>query len=149
MSSKLVFITGATGFIGAATAQAALKEGYRLRISVRKEDQIEKLKSVFATYADQIEFVVVPDITVTGAFSKYLEGVDYVLHVASPLAGKADKQATFNAALNGTLAILRDAAKVPSIKKVVVTSSIAALQPITGVPEGGVTRGTFVLCVSL
>jgi nucleoside-diphosphate-sugar epimerase len=37
MSSGLIFITGATGFIGVTTADAALKAGYRLRISVRKK----------------------------------------------------------------------------------------------------------------
>jgi len=148
MSSKLIFITGATGFIGAATAQAALKAGYRLRISVRKEVQIEKLKTIFSAYAEKIEFVVIPDITVTGAFSKSLDGVDYVLHLASPLAGAAERDALINAAVNGTLAILRDSAKVESIKKVVITSSIAALEPLDGAPEGGVVRGTF-LCPAI
>jgi uncharacterized protein YbjT (DUF2867 family) len=36
------FITGATGFIGSATAVEALKAGYRLRIGIRKKsDKLE------------------------------------------------------------------------------------------------------------
>lgn len=143
MSSKLIFITGATGFIGATTALKALEAGYRLRISVRKESQIEKLKGVFSEYVDKLEFAVVPDITVPGAFSNHLDGVDYVLHMASPLAGSTKPEEMFPPALDGTLSILRSAKEVPSITKVVITSSIAALEPMAGVPEGGVIRGKF------
>ncbi|KAH8590063.1 hypothetical protein B0O99DRAFT_580635 [Bisporella sp. PMI_857] len=140
MANGLIFITGATGFIGAATALAALESGYHLRLSVRKEEQIERLKEVFSEYSDKTEFVTVPDITVEGAFSKALDGVDYVLHVASPLAGTADKNEIFVPAVKGTLGILRDAAKISSIKKVVITSSIAALVPLEGPPEGEVVK---------
>ncbi|KAH6691828.1 hypothetical protein BKA61DRAFT_564874 [Leptodontidium sp. MPI-SDFR-AT-0119] len=140
MSSKLIFITGATGFIGAVTANAALKAGYRLRVSVRKDSQISKLEGIFSEYADKIEFVIVPDITAPNAFSNVLEGVDYILHLASPIAGSIKKEEMFPPALEGTLSILRSAKEVGSIKKVVITSSSLALEPLDGVPEEGVIR---------
>ncbi|KAF5868835.1 putative nad dependent epimerase dehydratase family protein [Botrytis fragariae] len=140
MSSGLIFITGATGFIGASTALAALNAGYRLRISVRKESQIESLKNVFSDHANNLEFVVVPDITVPGAFSKVLDNVEYILHVASPLAVSVDKDKVHRPAIEGTLNILRDAAKIPSIKKVVITSSIAAFMPLEGPTDGLVLK---------
>lgn len=84
MASGLIFITGATGFIGSTTALQALKAGYRLRIALRKESQIEKIKLVFSNYLERLEFVIVPDITAEGAYAGKLDGVDYVLHVASP-----------------------------------------------------------------
>lgn len=143
MSSELVFITGATGFIGAATALAALKAGYRLRISVRKDAQITKLKGVFSDFEEKIEFVIVPDFTAEGAFSKVLDGVTYILHLASPLARSTDKNDVFPPAIKGTVGILRDAAKVSSVKKVVITSSIAALVPLNGPPEGAVVNGMY------
>ncbi|GKZ24856.1 hypothetical protein AbraIFM66951_001701 [Aspergillus brasiliensis] len=138
MSQPLVFITGATGFIGSGTALEALKAGYRLRIGVRKRS--EKLEDVLSGHKDQLEFVTIPDLTDQAAFSGKLDGVDFVLHLASPLARGTDKDAIFTPAVNGTLALLREAAKVPSIKKVVITSSIAALIPITGIPEGGIVK---------
>lgn len=49
MPSSLIFITGATGFIGSAVAFEALNAGYRLRISVRRESQIPELKAQFFT----------------------------------------------------------------------------------------------------
>ncbi|KAF7910154.1 hypothetical protein BELL_1500g00010 [Botrytis elliptica] len=140
MSSGLVFITGATGFIGASTALAALKAGYRLRISVRKESQIESLKNIFSDHTNSLEFVVIPDITVPGAFSKVLDNVEYVLHLASPLAESIDKDKIYRPAIEGTLNIMRDAAKVASIKKVVITSSIAALTPLEGPTDGLVLK---------
>ncbi|KAJ5862333.1 hypothetical protein N7455_006401 [Penicillium solitum] len=138
MPGSLVFITGATGFIGSATALEALKVGYRLRIGVRKKS--EKLEDILAGYRDQLEFVTIPDLTDEAAFKNKLDGVDYVLHLASPLARGTDQDAIFTPAVKGTLAVLKEAAKVPSIKKVVITSSIASLIPITGIPEGGVIK---------
>ncbi|CZR65182.1 probable 3-beta hydroxysteroid dehydrogenase/isomerase [Phialocephala subalpina] len=140
MSSGLIFITGATGFIGGTTAKAALQSGYRLRVSVRQDSQIEKLKGVFSNYLGRIEFIVVPDITSETAFAGKLEGVDYVFHLASPLPKGIDKQQFFPPAVKGTTAILKEATKVPSIKKVVITSSIAALLPVGGLPHGGVIK---------
>ncbi|GLA34091.1 hypothetical protein AnigIFM63309_005511 [Aspergillus niger] len=138
MPAPLIFITGATGFIGSATAVEALKSGYRLRIGVRKKS--EKLESLLADYRDRVEFVIIPDLTEEAAFRGKLDGVDYVLHLASPLANGTDKEAFFPPAVKGTLAVLKEATKVPSIKKIVITSSIAALIPITGIPEGGVIK---------
>lgn len=68
--------------------------------------------------------------------------MDFVLHLASPLARSTDPDAVFTSVVNGALALLREAAKVPNIKKVVITSSIASLVPVTGVPEGGVIKGS-------
>ncbi|KAK1144062.1 putative PKS/NRPS-like protein biosynthetic cluster [Aspergillus melleus] len=142
MPSGLIFITGATGFIGSAVALQALKQGYQLRISVRRESQIQKLKNLFSKdgYSDKVEFVVVADITQNSALAGRLDGVEYVLHIASPLLHGTDKESYFDPAVKGTMAILTEAAKVESIKKVVVTSSIAAFIPVTGVPAGGVIK---------
>ncbi|RAK75338.1 putative 3-beta hydroxysteroid dehydrogenase/isomerase [Aspergillus fijiensis CBS 313.89] len=138
MPAPLIFMTGATGFIGSATAVQALKSGYQLRLGVRQKS--EKLQSLLSEYREQVEFVIIPDLTEEAAFRGKLDGVDYVLHLASPLANGTDKEAFFSPAVNGTLAVLKEAAKVPSIKKVVVTSSIAALIPLAGLPDGGVIR---------
>jgi nucleoside-diphosphate-sugar epimerase len=140
MSKGLIFITGATGFIGSATAVEALKAGYRLRICLRKRSQ--QLEDLLSEYSKQVEFVIIPDLTDETAFEGKLYDVDYVLHLASPLPHGNNKEAYFIPAVKGTTALLKAAAKASSIKKVVVTSSIAALIPLTGVPEGGVIKGT-------
>ncbi|KAJ5086145.1 hypothetical protein N7532_010916 [Penicillium argentinense] len=139
MAGELIFITGATGFIGSATALAALKAGYRLRICLRKPSQ--KIQDLLSEYSDRIEFVIVPDIADERAFRGKLDGADYVLHLASPLTHGTNKETYFSPAVKGTIAVLKEAAEVFSIKKVVVTSSIAALIPMTGIPCDGVVKG--------
>lgn len=86
MSRTTVFITGATGFIGAHVALEALKAGHNVKLSVRREGQIESLRGALEALADKLEFVVVPDYTAANAFDDALNGADYVIHVASPLA---------------------------------------------------------------
>lgn len=87
MAGEIVFITGATGFVGFAVLLEALKAGYRVRISVRRASQAEELEShqLIAPFVSKVECVVVPAITAEGAFDETLEGVTYILHVASPL----------------------------------------------------------------
>jgi hypothetical protein len=69
----------------------SLQSGYRVRISIRKESQIRSLSAhaLISPYVAQgkVEFVVVPDITVPGAFDEALKDVVYVEHLASQLPG--------------------------------------------------------------
>lgn len=139
MSKGLIFITGASGFIGSATAVEALKAGYRLRVCLRKPS--DHLQTLLSQYSKQIEYVIIPDLTDEAAFSGKLDGVEFVLHLASPLPHGTDKETYFTPAVKGTTALLKAAAKVPSIKKIVITSSSAALVPLTGLPDGGVIKG--------
>lgn len=80
-------IIGATGHIGFRVLVDTLKAGYTVRASVRRDAQGATLKShsEIQPYAASLETVVVPDITVDGAFDAVLDGVVYVLHIASPL----------------------------------------------------------------
>lgn len=128
MSSSTVFITGASGFIGAQVVQSTLQAGYKAKLSVRREAQIEDLRRVFSDYADKLDFVVVPDYTVRGAFDEALQGSDHVIHIASPLA--IPGQDLLTPAKQGTLSILESAAKISTIKKVVITASVASLIPL-------------------
>ncbi|KAJ5296163.1 hypothetical protein PENANT_c021G10333 [Penicillium antarcticum] len=138
MSRGLIFITGATGFIGSATAVEALKAGYKVRLCLRKPS--EQLQSVLSEYSNQVEYVIVPDLTSETAFNGKLNDVDYIFHLASPLVHGTNKETYFTPAVKATTYLLKAAAKIPSIKKVVVTSSVAALMPMTGVPAGGVIK---------
>ncbi|KAE8404071.1 hypothetical protein BDV37DRAFT_283118 [Aspergillus pseudonomiae] len=138
MTRELIFITGATGFIGSVTAIAALKAGYHLRICLRKPS--DRLQALLSGYSEQVAFVTVPDLTEPAAFKGELDGADYVIHLAHPLPSGTDKEYYFTPAVKTTTALLKEAARVPSIKKVVITSSIAALMPLDGIPPGSVVK---------
>ncbi|CAD0016218.1 unnamed protein product [Aureobasidium pullulans] len=138
--ADLIFITGSTGFIGSQVTVLALEAGYRVRLSVRKEQQIQKLKQLFHQFVSNIDFVVVPDITSPGAFDSVLDGVRYVFHLASPMPGKgADFRSEYaEPAVRGTETMLSSADRANSVEKVVIMSSVLALMPLgaLGAKEG-------------
>lgn len=134
MSNSLVFITGATGFIGAQVALATLKAGHKVRLSVRREGQIDGLRRAFSDFVDQLDFVVVPDYTASDAFDTAVKGVDYVIHLASPLANPGEDLLT--PAVKGTLSVLESVSRASGIKKVVITASVASLIPLGSGHDG-------------
>ncbi|OBR14497.1 NAD dependent epimerase/dehydratase [Colletotrichum higginsianum IMI 349063] len=125
MSQSLIFITGATGFIGAHVVAQTLEAGHHVRLSVRKESQISSLKQLFAGHEAKLDFAVIPDLTKPGAFDQALQGAEYVFHLASPMPGKGSDFKTdyLGPAVEGTNALLDAAKAVPSIKRVVVMAS--------------------------
>lgn len=105
--------------------------------------KVNFLKHIYAQYKDHFDAVNISDIA-TGEFPEVLEGVDAVIHTASPLPDKASKdvilEVIFNlwsivrnqwqeyikGAVNGTINIIRQAQKA-GIKRLIVTSSIASV----------------------
>ncbi|CAK7226146.1 hypothetical protein SBRCBS47491_006131 [Sporothrix bragantina] len=134
MASPLLLITGASGFIGAETVALALAKGYRARLAIRRPEQADELRARFSDTgrANQLEFAVVPEIDNKAALKPALDGVDYVLHIASPMpATNGDLHKDYiGPAVRGTLAVLEVAATVPSIKRVVTTASYFSLAPL-------------------
>ncbi|KAJ3877793.1 D-lactaldehyde dehydrogenase, partial [Lentinula edodes] len=111
-----------------------LEKGYAVRGTVRSEEKGEPLKKIFADYKDKFEIVVVEDITKEGAFDEAVKGVDAIEHTASPFHFKADDpQELIGPAVNGTRSILKSALNNSSIRRIVVTSSTAAI--IATLPE--------------
>ncbi|GKZ26828.1 hypothetical protein AbraIFM66951_005025 [Aspergillus brasiliensis] len=135
MTTPLIFVTGATGFIGSQVVATTLKAGYRVRLSIRKAEQETTLRELYPGYGDKIETVIVPDISRRESFKDALDGVDFVFHLASPMPGGGNdfKQDYVEPAVRGTEAILYAALEFPQIKKVIVMSSLLALAPVTAV----------------
>lgn len=132
MSSDLIFITGATGFIGSQTVNSTLAAGHKVRLSIRRKEQEHGIREWIVGQQDHVEFVHIPDLTKPEAFRGHLNDVDYIFHLASPLPGKGEDvhKDYVDPAVSGTLAILKEAAKHDRIKFVIVMSSILALLPI-------------------
>ncbi|KAH6628995.1 hypothetical protein C7974DRAFT_471887 [Boeremia exigua] len=131
MSKDLVLITGVSGHVGFRVLIEALSRNYRVRAVVRKAEQgdrIREVKSVKPFLAD-LEIIVIPDLLKEGAFDCALEGVVGIVHVASPLAIATTefKRDIIDPAIDSTTGILKSAAKTPSVRRVVFTSSIAPL----------------------
>ncbi|KAJ7438273.1 hypothetical protein B0H11DRAFT_591472 [Mycena galericulata] len=121
---ELIFVTGASGFLGSHVVLQLLEKGYRVRAAARGT-KADYLKSSYASYGDRVEIVKISDIA-HDQFPEALIGVDAVIHLASPLAGRVEPAALLAAAVEGTLNVIVQAEKV-GVKRMVVTSSIATV----------------------
>lgn len=126
--NRRVLVTGATGFIAAETIAKLLDAGAHVRGTVRKlsSDAVDALQGLPGS--DRLELVVA-DLNAPESFHPAMEGIDAVLHMASPyvLDAKDPMRDLVEPAVNGTLAVLQAAAAAPSVKRVVLTSSMAAI----------------------
>ncbi|KAK4122990.1 NAD(P)-binding protein [Parathielavia appendiculata] len=129
MATKgLVLVTGANGYIAARTVEAFLKAGFSVRGTVRSLSSANEVMEALSEYADKVEFVEVPDITVSGAFDEAVKGVDVVAHLASPVSFDfSDPEPVLKAAIKGTVRALESAHKEAKIKSFVFMSSILSV----------------------
>ncbi|GAA6036663.1 hypothetical protein JCM8097_001284 [Rhodosporidiobolus ruineniae] len=136
---KTVLVTGASGFLASYVVKAFLDAGYKVKGSVRSLFKAQHLLDRYPEHAENLELVEVKDIVSDEeGLKKALEGVDVVAHTASPYAlTYTDPIKDFiDPAVKGTLSVLK-AAKDAGIKRVVITSSFAA---VTNLAAGGPWR---------
>ncbi|KAJ7662730.1 D-lactaldehyde dehydrogenase [Mycena polygramma] len=137
ITSGKVLVSGANGYVAVWVVRALLENGFSVRGAVRSADKGTHLKKLFAPHGDKFELAVVPDITQEGAFDEAVKGVDAIEHTASPFHHKADDPAELlEPAIQGTVGILQSAMKCgTSVKRVVVTSSTAAVMNTSNTPQ--------------
>ncbi len=125
-----VLVTGATGFIAGHTIIALLNAGHTVCGTVRSAAAGEALNETLSAYAGRridIDFIQA-DLSRDEGWSGAASGCDYVQHIASPIPPvlPKDPDELIRPARDGALRVLR-AAKVGAVKRVVMTSSSAAI----------------------
>jgi dihydroflavonol-4-reductase len=116
----LVFITGATGFVGSHIAHALADNGADLRLLLR---QNSNLKNIADLKAD----LVTGDLRDPASLEKGIAGCDVLFHVAADYRlWVRDPDEMYSANVDGTRAIL-DAARKNGVRRVVYTSSVATM----------------------
>jgi dihydroflavonol-4-reductase len=127
-----VLITGASGFIGAHTVLEFLNNGYEVRGSIRDLSRADSLKTMLAKHTEHIENLefVAATLTEPLGWNEAVAGCDGVIHVASPVPIEQPKDANelIVPAREGVINVLT-AAQAAGIKRVVQTSSVAAVSP--------------------
>lgn len=107
-----------------------LSAGYNVRGTVRSEKSAEAVKKTHSDHASQLSFSIVPDIAAPNAFDSAVKDVDGVIHNASPFAFNVsdNEKELLLPAIQGTKSCLSAVKKfAPKVKRVVVTSSFAAI----------------------
>jgi len=114
-----LFVTGATGFVGAHVAQMAAAQGAELRLLTRSSSNVSRLPES----AD----VVVGDLREPEKFASALVGCDALIHVAADYRlWVPDPAELYRANVEGTRTLLR-LAREAGVRRVVYTSSVATM----------------------
>ncbi|XP_021617572.1 phenylacetaldehyde reductase isoform X3 [Manihot esculenta] len=128
---KVVCVTGGSGYIASWLIKFLLQRAYTVKATVRNPNDLKKTAHLLALEgAKERLHLLKADLLEEGSFDAAVDGCEAVFHTASPvsLQANADPQAELvDPAVKGTLNVLRSCAKVPSIKRVIITSSFASL----------------------
>lgn len=129
--TKPVLVTGATGYVAGWLVKKLLEEGITVHAAVRNPDNNEKLvylNELSASLPGEIKYFK-SDLLKPGSYAHAMEGCELVFHTASPFAldVKDPVKDLIEPAQLGTRNVLEQANLTPSVKRVVVTSSCAAI----------------------
>lgn len=128
-------MTGASGFIGSAIVRELLEHGYNVRGTVRSPDRVRAQGHLTKLAGNERLDLVAADLNQRGSYDRAMDGVEVVIHTASPYVVSVDdpQRDLVDPALNGTLSVLESAAGSGTVRRIAITSSFAA---VTDEPEG-------------
>lgn len=129
--SKPVLVTGANGYVASWLVKRLLEEGLTVHAAVRSPENDKKvghLRELAADSKGQLKFFKA-DLLTPNAYLEAMEGCELVFHTASPFSTsvKDPQKELIEPAEQGTANVLNTANAVSSVKRVVVTSSCAAI----------------------
>ncbi|CAP99337.1 methylglyoxal reductase (NADPH-dependent) gre2 [Penicillium rubens] len=129
-----VLLTGGSGFIAAHIVDILLQHGFDTVVTVRTEEKGKRIIEAHPNVPkEKLSYVIVKDVAKDGAFDDAVKSnppFDYVLHTASPFHFNVQDPVKdfLDPAIKGTTGILKAIKEyAPTVKRVVITSSFAAI----------------------
>jgi len=120
-----VLVTGASGYLASQIiSHLVSKKKYEVRGTVRSLEKAKHLQKLFPEVK-----LYEADLLKEGSFEHALQDVEIVFHTASPfqIVVKDPQKEIIEPALKGTLNVLKSVDKIKSVRRVVLTSSAAAI----------------------
>lgn len=129
--NKPVLVTGATGYVAGWLVKKLLDKGITVHAAVRNPDNKEKIAHLLELAKNskaEIKFFKT-DLLSEGSYAEAMKNCELVYHTASPFTLDVnDPQKDLIApAVKGTTNVLEEANRTETVKRVVVTSSVAAI----------------------
>lgn len=141
---QTVLVTGATGYIAKHIVLQLLEAGYTVKGSARSTSREAELRSALETHISDPSAlerlsVVALDLSKDDGWDTAMEGVDVLMHTASPfpLTQPKDENETIRPAVDGAMRAVK-AARKAGINRVIMTSSTVAIMN-TDLPAGRTT----------
>ncbi|GJQ63040.1 MAG: oxidoreductase [Melioribacteraceae bacterium] len=129
--TKPVLVTGATGYVAGALVKKLLENGITVHAAVRDPENKEKIKyleKVANETGGTIKYFK-SDLLEENSYAEAMKDCELVFHTASPftLSIKDPQKDLVDPAVKGTRNVLETVNKADSVKRVVLTSSCAAI----------------------
>ena len=124
-------VTGGTGYIGAWIVKGLLENGHTVRMAVRNKAQTNKydyLEKIAENTDGNLE-IFEADLLKPGSYDEAAQGCETIVHVAAvfKIQIKDAKKELYEPSYDGTINVLNAANNSATVKKVVLTSSVAAI----------------------
>nr|ACU21419.1 unknown [Glycine max] len=129
-AGKVVCVTGASGYIASWIVKFLLNRGYTVKATVRDTSDPKKINHLVGLDgAKERLHLYKANLLEEGSFNSVVQGCHAVFHTASPFYHNVkDPQAELlDPALKGTLNVLKSCVNLPTLERVVLTSSVAAV----------------------
>lgn len=124
-------VTGANGYVASWLVKKLLSEGLTVHAAVRDPENLKKVGHLLELANNSKGSIKLfkADLLETGSYKEAMQGCELVYHTASPFISevKDPQKELIEPAVNGTANVLNTAKEVSSVKRVIVTSSCAAI----------------------